>query len=554
MKNRYNALLAAAMLSFASCSSVDLDPTAQYDVAYAMSSEANANLYVNYFYQVIAQWGQFGSCALGGANSNMSDGLTDILKYGGIVSGTGDCNLIMTVSGQQSVTRNYFDSWTSGYSWIRRFNEALKYLDMYKANFSGDQYSRIKAEILFFRAHVEFMMMRSHASVKDGLGIILYDTLDEMSIATKDTERNTLGQCWDAIERDARFAIENLPEPATAAGRVHRYAAAALLARAMLYAERYDKALEAVKTVEDSNLYGYLDDYDSIFKSVDNSEVIWGFAYASGTLTHSFDLNYSMPGDYCLSGSKGGGWAGPTQEFVDAFDRADGTPYTIDGDRFITNENIGGRDPRLACCVLYNGAVWKDRPLECFEGGVDQKYMPYGSVNSPGNTVTGYYMRKLLDESNSDFQLNGSSQCWPEYRYAELELIKAECLAHNGKYDEARVVLSELRKVRFGREDVATAEISSWDSALDAILHERMIELCYEGHRFWDLRRTGRAKQVLDGKKYTGVLWRPSGSGFVAESISADMGAHRYPDNFDRFPLPQSEISNNTKAKQNADW
>ena len=146
MKNRYNALLAAAMLSFASCSSVDLDPTAQYDVAYAMSSEANANLYVNYFYQVIAQWGQFGSCALGGANSNMSDGLTDILKYGGIVSGTGDCNLIMTVSGQQSVTRNYFDSWTSGYSWIRRFNEALKYLDMYKANFSGDQYSRIKAE------------------------------------------------------------------------------------------------------------------------------------------------------------------------------------------------------------------------------------------------------------------------------------------------------------------------------------------------------------------------------------------------------------------------
>ena len=47
MKNRYNALLAAAMLSFASCSSVDLDPTAQYDVAYAMSSEANANLYVN---------------------------------------------------------------------------------------------------------------------------------------------------------------------------------------------------------------------------------------------------------------------------------------------------------------------------------------------------------------------------------------------------------------------------------------------------------------------------------------------------------------------------
>ena len=277
MKNSYYALLAAAALSFASCSSVDLDPTNQYDVAYAMSSEANANLYVNYFYQVIAQWGQFGSCALGGANSNMSDGLTDILKYGGIVGGTGDCNLIMTVSGQQSVSRNYFDSWTSGYSWIRRFNEALKYLDMYKSKFSESQYSRIKAEILFFRAHVEFMMMRCHASAKDGLGIILYDTLDQMSIDTKDTPRASLEQSWDAIERDARYAMEHLPEPATAAGRVHRYAAAALMARAMLYAERYDKALEAVQVVEASTLYGYIDDYASIFKTLDNSEVIWGF-------------------------------------------------------------------------------------------------------------------------------------------------------------------------------------------------------------------------------------------------------------------------------------
>ena len=554
MKNSYYALLAAAALSFASCSSVDLDPTNQYDVAYAMSSEANANLYVNYFYQVIAQWGQFGSCALGGANSNMSDGLTDILKYGGIVGGTGDCNLIMTVSGQQSVSRNYFDSWTSGYSWIRRFNEALKYLDMYKSKFSESQYSRIKAEILFFRAHVEFMMMRCHASAKDGLGIILYDTLDQMSIDTKDTPRASLEQSWDAIERDARYAMEHLPEPATAAGRVHRYAAAALMARAMLYAERYDKALEAVQVVEASTLYGYIDDYASIFKTLDNSEVIWGFGYASGTLTHSFDLNYSMPGDYCLSGSKGGGWAGPTQEFVDAFDRADGSPYVPDADRFITNENVGARDPRLAACVLYNGAIWKDRALECFEGGVDQKYMPYGSVNSPGNTVTGYYMRKLLDETNTDFQLNGSYQPWPEYRYAELQLIKAECLAKAQDWDGARSTLSALRKARFGREDVITAPISDWESALDAILHERMIELCYEGHRFWDLRRTGRARATLDGKKYTGVLWKPSGAGFTAESVSADMGARRYPDNFDRFPLPQTEISNNTQAKQNADW
>ena len=554
MKTKIHSIVAAALLGLCSCSSVDLTPTNQYDISYAMSNETNANLYLDYFYQLTALWSPFGSCALGGSNSNMSDGLTDILKYGGIVAGVGDCNLIMTVDGQQSVSQNYFDCWTTGYSWLRRLNEGLKYLDQYKSNFTENQYSRIKAELLFFRAHVMFYMMRSHSSEKDDMGLILYRTLDSMGIATKNTARSTLAQSWDVIEEDVQFAIDNLPEPGVAMGRVNRYAACALKARAMLYAKRYDKALAAVKLVEASGLYGYLNDYDAVFANLDNTEVIWGFGYVSGSLTHSFDSRYSMPGDYCLSGSKGGGYAGPTQEFVDSFDNADGSPYVPDANRFITSANIGGRDPRLAKSVLYNGAVWKGRTLECYEGAVDQKYMPYGSVSSPGNTVTGYYMRKLLDESNTDFGLNGSYQCWPEYRYAELELIKAECLAQAKDYSGAKAVVAELRKVRFGREDVKTGNIDSWETALDVILHERMIELCFEDHRFWDLRRTGRAKSVLDGKKYSGVLWKLQGGSFVAESVSADMGAHHYPENFDRFPIPQSEISNNTEAKQNADW
>ena len=73
----------AAVGVLAACSSVDLTPTDRYDLAYAMKNEANAQLYLNSFYSIGAQWGSFGSCALGGANSNLSDGLTDILKYGG---------------------------------------------------------------------------------------------------------------------------------------------------------------------------------------------------------------------------------------------------------------------------------------------------------------------------------------------------------------------------------------------------------------------------------------------------------------------------------------
>ena len=200
------------LLSISACSSVDLDPTDMYDMAYAMKNETNADLYLNSFYSIAAQWGSFGSCALGGANSNLSDGLTDILKYGSIAAGAGDCNLIMTVDGQQRVDQTYFDSWTTGYGLIRRINEALQALDTYNANFTASQSSRIRAELLFFRSHVQFNIMRCHASEKDDLGIIIHKTLSEMSVANKNTARKSVSESWDASLEDLNFACDVLPE------------------------------------------------------------------------------------------------------------------------------------------------------------------------------------------------------------------------------------------------------------------------------------------------------------------------------------------------------
>lgn len=552
--NHKTLYIICAALLLTACDAVNLTPGNQYDKSYAFKNEENVNLYLNYFYQELHVFGQFGSNALGGSNSNMSDGLTDILKYGGIVAGVGDCNLIMTVDGQQSVSQNYFDCWTSGYVWIRRINEFLAALEEHRSSFDEAKYNVFKAEALFFRGFTSFYIMRSHASAKDDLGMILYDSIDQMSSATKDHERANLKDSWDYVYDDIKFAADMLPESNN--GRLHKYAAEALMARAMLYAGRYDEAKKACEAVISSGEYGYIDDFDAIFADLTNPEIIYGYAYSKGVLTHSFDAKYSQPGDVCDSGNYGGGQAGPTQEFVDMFDNADGTPFdaTDLSKRYLTNANVGGRDPRLKASVLYNGALWKGRAIECFEGGVDQKYMPYGSVNSPGNTVTGYYMRKLLDESNTDYLIDGSYAPWPEFRYAELMLIYAECLSREGKYSDAFDVISALRRKRFGRDDVFTPSFSDLESALDVILKERAVELCFEGHRFWDLRRTGRAAKVLGGKKYSGVYWHLNGSTFEPESISCDMGARKYPERFDRFPIPQTEIRNNSLARQNSDW
>lgn len=535
---------ALAALILASCSSVDLQPTNQYDRSYGVSTAANTELYLNSFYTIIRYYSQFGAYALGGSNNNMSDGLTDILKYGSIVAGTGDCNLIMTVDGQQSVSQNYFDCWTACYGWIRRINEFLQALDN-DSPLSEDLKSRYRGEALFFRGYCYFLIMRSHASVKDDLGVIIYTDIDEMTSARKNRARANVSDSWDQVYSDLSYAIANLPLPAAASGRIDRYAAEAIAARAMLYAGRYSVAETLCTDIIDNGGY-----------DLASNEAILKFDYMIEKIVHSYDSRYSSPGDVCLSGNYGGGWAGPTQEFVDMFDNADGTPFDASSAtlRYITNENVTGRDPRLAAAVLWNGAEWKGRTMQLYEGGEDMKNMPYGAFNSPGNSVTGYYIRKNLDPDNYDYVLNGSYQSWVESRLAEILLIRAECRAAAKDYTGASADVQTLRKARFGRDDVVTQAISSWDTALDVILHERAVELCFEGHRFWDLRRTGRAIAVLDGRKYTGVLWKKNGTAFTAESVSCDMGARHYPERFDRFPIPQNEISNNTEARQNSDW
>lgn len=549
-------------VNFQSCLDVvDFDPTDRYTIDVAFSSEENVQLYLNSFYAMIYESGQYGDKSLGN-NTSMSDALTDVLKYGGIVAGTGDPNLIMTVDNYVNTGANPFNSWTGNYTWIRKINEFLAALDRYRASFP-DKAGEFEAEARFFRAYAYFLIMRNHASKTDDFGVIIYDNITEMTTGKKNKARSSVSDSWDFIESDLNFCITDgyLPKKRYAGGRLTYYAAQALRARAMLYAKRYDAAKEAALAIQANPEFGYTDDYSTIFESVNNSEVVFGVEYKINELTHSFDYEFAPAGDIVGKG----GTAGPTQEFVDMYDLADGTPFDLTNPahsaiRFVTGENVTQRDPRLQATVLYNGAAWKGRTIECYYNAgngsysIDMLRFPYGRYNSPGNTVTGYYMRKLLDESNTDFVTYSSYQPWNEFRYAETMLILAECYAHEEKYSEAHDILLDLRKKRFGSETVKTPALTNRDQALDVILKERCIELAFEGQRFWDLRRTGKARTTLNGKSYHGVLWTLSGGTITPSLVSCEMGQRLYPARFDAFPIPENEISNNTLAKQNYNW
>jgi hypothetical protein len=555
--------LALIAMALSSCLDVvDIAPRDTYLNAVAFKDEKSVRLYLNSFYPTLRTFSQFGSKAMGN-NSTMSDGLTDILKYGGIVAGTGDANIIMTVDGYVSTLANPFDTWSYGYDVIFDVNRFLYSLEQNKEKF-GTQAASFEAEARFFRAFVSFMIMRSHASEADDLGLILRPDLASMDASLKSKARAGLKDSWDFIENDLAFCTTGDRLPKTAAsGMVTYYAAQALTARAMLYAKRYDKAIAAARTLEGK--FSYVDDYANIFKNINNSEVILGVYWKYPEMTHSFDVNYAPAGDILGQGLLAK--AAPTQEFVDMYDMADGTPFNLSNPahaaiRFATDDNATQRDPRLKATVLFNQSSWKNRKINAYydeaSGNyeLDMKNFPYSKVNSPGNTVTGYYMRKFIDENNNDFVSKGSEQDWAEFRYAETMLILAECLAQTpAGMAESRNIMHELRKKRFKNASIPAPAYTTTSEAVDYILKERAIELAYEGHRFWDLRRTGKALSVLNGKRYNGVKWTKKADGtFVAELVSCDTGVRRYYSKWNAFPIPDAEIRNNLEAKQNKDW
>ena len=130
-------------------------------------------------------------------------------------------------------------------------------------------------------------------------------------------------------------------------------------------------------------------------------------------------------------------------------------------------------------------------------GGTYGQYMDYRSDTYPkGRTTTGYYLRKYLDESHTDFSvIKVSTQTWVELRLAEIYLIRAEA---NYRLGASGAALEDVNAVR-QRPGVNLPALSglSGNDLFKAIRQERKIELAFEGNRYWDVRRWRTAVQDL---------------------------------------------------------
>ncbi len=521
---------------------LDTTPSDRISDKLAWESEANVQLYINGFYPYIDRYGSFGNSQFKGS---LTEGLTETLKYGSYVPGAtaGNSNLYVFTPETMSATGNLLGTWKDTYERIRRINEFLVGLEKYSQLDDATE-QLFESQARFFRAFLYFQLAKRHG------GVILYTDMN----LQKDINRSSEEATWDLIESDLDFAASVLPKQWDNAnkGRITKGAAFALKSRAMLYAGRWQEVVDAADSVINLQIYSLTDSYEEAWKG-GNSESILEYNYLVTGPNHSFDRTYATFGEK----ENEGGNAVPTQEMVEAYETTTGqtvdwSPWHADGGT-TQRPPYEQLEPRFKASVIYNGATWQGKTMENSENGTNGRYMGYrADTYTKGRTVTGYYLRKLRDEAHTDLETFKSDQTWVEIRLAEVYLNRAEANYRLGKSGPA---LSDINTVRT-RPGVALPAKSgiTGEDLFNAIRHERKIELAYEGHLYWDMRRWKLAHIEYNNYRVHGMKITQNGADYHYELVDCDLQDRKFLQKTYVFPLPYSELANNSAIEQYDEW
>ena len=535
-KTFYIQLIVTMLLALCSCDKwLDLTPTDRLSDKIIWENEESVNKYVNGFYTYIHQYGQFGGAQ---SRGNLTESLTDAFKYGSYVLGdlAGFPNQYVITPEVISPTNCFYDNWADGYNKIRRLNQFLDEMSKY-STLSAEKNKLIESQVKFFRAFIYFHLAKRHG------GVLLYTSLDEIN---KNKALSSEEETWDLIQSDLDFAADNLPNEWSSVsdkGRVTKHVAYALQSRAMLYAQRWQKAYDAATEVINSSKYSLVDNYANSWKG-NNSESILEFKYEQSGPNHTFDRNYVPISD----GWDFGGRGTPTQEMVECYEKADGTKinWNLYHVTNATRPPYESLEPRFKATIIYPGSTWKNKVMQNSVGSINGSFMEYRSQpNIYGYTTTGYYLRKLLDENLIDISGTPSTQTWVEIRYAEVLLNKAEAAYRLNKIGEAQNLMNQVRT----RVNLP-GKTSTGDQWFKDYRNERKVELAFEGHLFWDMRRWKLAH--IEYHNYRTHGFKIIGDNY--EYIDVDKEDRKFLQRTYILPIPAAELENNSLITQYEGW
>lgn len=323
--------------------------------------------------------------------------------------------------------------------------------------------------------------------------------------------------------------------------------------------------------------------------NLENTEIIFSTGFGTG-----YSINneyYNLPAG--IEGCKG--YTNPTQELVDAFEVVTGTGSNRKAVPFDWNNEAHAKDPyanrdtRFYNSIIYNGMAWGTNSSKAYfiymyePVTIDGVSYPEGKHRDKtlmNSTKTGYYFRKFLSESVYAYksgEYTTPSRGRHEIRFAELILNYAEALNEAYGPDtpdpkgELREILGvegintarqavNIIRTRVSMPAVDPGKTSTKEGMREAIHHERQIELCFEGHRFYDLRRWKEGEKL--GGPIHGIRIYPTS--FSAKGVPT---GYRYEvekvkdrvwkDCYYWYPIPYSEVvkyAESNLMKQNPGW
>ena len=472
------------------------------------------------------------------------------------------------VNGGWSAANPYSRTWSKCYTAIadaNMFLEKLAQADISSWQYNPDyrnwvqQLELFPYEVRFLRAYFYFELFRSYGDVP-----LVTTTLTnaEANTITRTPADEIVKFIVEEIDEIAPYLpVSYVTEVNSEVGRATRGAALALKARTLLYAasplfnptndrSRWAAAAEACKVILDNaatwglklSAYGSLWGHDAFY----NPELIFGLGRGE---FNSFEMaNYPVGVENGASGNC------PTQTLVDQYEYQDnGQTF---GERYPGSIDLAsvdpyeGLDPRFALTVVKNGDEWptngsQKKAIETFNGG-------FNASPKYGATPTGYYLKKYVDGACVTTADNQTTRrhTWILFRLGEIYLDYAEAVFNaTGSAKDATFgmtaneAVNKLRK----RSDIQMPEFTEDGEAWVARYErERMVELAFENHRFWDVRRWKKGAQYFRTIQVANIS---AGLQLTRATVS-----RQWDEKYNFYPIPQSELKKNPNLTQNAGW
>lgn len=518
------------------------------------------------------------------------------------VSNDKNNGFLKAATGQWTAVNNPLSQWQNSRSAIQYLNLFMSVSDSVKWAIDPTVnklfYDRMKGEAHGLRALFMFNLLQAHAGKSAGGELLGVPLLTEPETVNSDFNkpRATFEACMQQLYKDLDAAEELLPldyedisddsqVPQKYVGvnrndynrvfgvnfrlRLTARIAKGIRARAALLAASPAYSSGSTTTWEDAanaaaeviNLKGGVSglaangltwyannsEIDGLASGGSPAEILWRTDLSTN---NDLERNHYPPTLY------GNGRINPTQNLVDAFPMANGYPISDAGNSgYVSANPYTGRDPRLQFYIQVNGSTAGPSSTTintAVDGGTND-----GLNKVETSTRTGYYMRKLLRQ---DVNLNPSSTTSqkhynPHIRYTEIYLAYAEAANEAwgptgtgantySAYDVIKAIRKRAGVGTTNGDPYLESAKNSKESMRALIRNERRLELCFEGFRFWDLRRWSanlneEAKGISISNGAFSVI---------------DVENRSYQSHMTYAPIPYSEILKYNALQQNAGW